>query len=436
MKTIAQISTAMQHILEEVAEQKERETGFVRRQGKLDGKSFVQAMVFGALGSPELSYTDLSQSAGTVGVRISPQGLEQRFTPAASQLMEAVLQAGVKQVMSGSATRIPILQRFAGVYVRDSSVIPLPLEWREAWPGVGSQAGGTAGLKLHVSLNFSSGELHGPVITNARTHDRWSPFQTESVPAGSLKMADLGFFDLDQFATDQAQEVYWLGRFKVGTVVLDLQGQRIDLVSRLQGVDQLDCPILLGAVQRIPCRLLAQRVPQEVVDQRRRRLREYATRKQVPLSAQSLALAQWTLLITNVPQEKLSLKEALTLYGVRWQIEMLFKLWKHHAKIDEWRSHNPHRILCEVYAKLIAVLILHWNFILAFWAFPARSLFKAAQVVQKFAPLLASSFGDTTLLQSTLQLIQNRLQSGCFLNTRSKKPDTYQLLLALDPFPS
>jgi len=436
MGTIAQISTAMKTILEEVANRKERETGFVQRKGKLNGKSFVQAMVFGALGKPELSYTELSQAAGSVGVMISPQGLEQRFSPAASQLMEAVLQAGVKQVISGSATRIAILQRFAGVYVRDSSVIVLPSVCQKQWPGVGSQAGGSSGLKLHVSLNYSSGEMHGPAITNARTHDHQSPFQAEKVPPGGLKIADLGFFDLDQFATDQAEEVYWLSRLKVSTVVLDLNGQRIDLPKRLQGVDRLDCPILLGNVQRIPCRLLVLRAPQEVVDQRRRRLHEYAVRKQVPVSARSLALAQWTLLVTNVPSKLLSLKEALILYRVRWQIELLFKLWKQHAKIDEWRTHNPDRILCEIYAKLIAVLILHWNLILSFWAFPARSLFKAAQLVQSFAPRLASSLLDPLLLQKSLQILQNRLQSGCLLKSRRNKPNTYQLLLALDPLPS
>jgi hypothetical protein len=115
---------------------------------------------------------------------------------------------------------------------------------------------------------------------------------------------------------------------------------------------------------------------------------------------------------------------------------LLFKLWKQHAKIDAWRSHNLDRILCEVYAKLIAVLILQWNFILAFWAFPAHSLFKAAKVVQRFAPLLAATLENLLLLQQSLQILQACLQAGCFLNPRRKKPNTYQLLLALDPLPA
>jgi hypothetical protein len=433
MGTIAQISTAMKYVLEEVAEKKGRETGFVKRKVKLDGKSFVQTMVFGVLGEPELSYTEMSQTAGKVGVTITPQGLEQRFTPAASELMKAVLSAAVGQAIEGSSTRIPILQRFAGVYVRDSSVISLPSVWEEQWPGVGSQQGGSAGLKLHVSLNYASGELQGPVITNARVHDRQSPFHAQEVPPGGLKMADLGFFDLDQFAIDQAAGVYWLSRYKTGTVVLNPEGQRIDLLHLLQGVDHLDLPIRLGNEHGLPCRLLAQRVPQEVADQRRRRLHQYAVRKQVAVSPLSLALADWTLLITNVPAEMLSLKEALILYGVRWQIELLFKLWKQHAKIDEWRSLNPDRILCEVYAKLIAVIILHWNLILSFWTLPERSLFKAAQLVQHFAPLFAASLANAECLQNCLQFLQSGLTSACRLNSRRKHPNTYQLLLALDP---
>lgn len=429
MGTIAQIQKAMQEILGQEAEKMGKETGFVQRKSKMNGKLFVQTMVYGVMGNPGISYTQLSQSAGMVGVAISAQGLEQRFTPEAAELMYRVLQQAVKQTMSGSPTQIAILQRFNGVYLRDSCVVSLPKELNKEWPGVGSQQGKSAGLKLHVSVNYNTGELQGPTLTNGRTHDRKSPYHEEIIPAGGLRIADLGFFDLEQFAKDQSEHVYWLSRYKVGTTVLDLKGQRIDLVKWLENVDQLDCPILLGKNRRIPCRLLAQRVPQEVADQRRRRLHEYAVRKQAHITKETLALAQWTLMITNVPQELLSLQEALILYKVRWQIELLFKLWKQYAKIDEWRSQNPYRILCELYAKLIAVLIMHWNFILSFWAIPARSLFKAVQIFQSFASSLAITFNDEPLFLRVLETIQRVLRSGCLLNSRRTKSNTYQSLL-------
>ena len=48
------------------------------------------------------------------------------------------------------------------------------------------------------------------------------------------------------------------------------------------------------------------------------------------------ATATWTIVVTNVPRELLNVEEAMLLARLRWQIELLFKLWKSHGGIDEW----------------------------------------------------------------------------------------------------
>jgi hypothetical protein len=221
------------------------------------------------------------------------------------------------------------------------------------------------------------------------------------------------------------------------TAVWETMGQRWDLLALLeaQRTDQVDLPIRLGATHRLPARLLAVRVPQEVADQRRRRLRAEARRKGRAVSAARLALAAWTLLVTNVPAEVLSLREALVLARTRWQIELLFKLWKSHGRVDKSRSTKPWRVLCEVYAKLLAMVVQHWLFLVSCWAYPDRSLPKAAQTVQKHALHLASAFGETPLLMRAIATIQRCLAAGCRMNRRKKAPNTYQLLLDLSDEP-
>ena len=137
--------------------------------------------------------------------------------------------------------------------------------------------------------------------------------------------------------------------------------------------------------------------------------------------------------MTNVPVELLSLDEALVLARVRWQIELLFKLWKQHGYIDEWRSKKPWAILCEVYAKLIAMVFQHWLLVISCWNYPDRSLVKAAQTVRTFTPLLTSALSGLSDLSATLERFQDILQHGCRINPRNKHPNTYQRLLALDP---
>jgi len=433
MNTITQIAQAMQAVMIQKADQLAQRLNLVKRKRKLEGGKFIHTLVFGFLANPEATYEDLSQMAATVGMNISPQGLEQRLTSTAAQFVQQVLMDTVEQVVSSRPAAVPILQRFQGVYLRDSSVIRLPEELAQIWSGVGDCNGPTAALKLQVEFNFNTGQLEGPVLQAGRTHDQKSPFQWRALPAGALRLADLGYFNLEQLAQDDHQGVYWLSRLKSGTVIYTAQGERLDFLAWLssQPQDCLDHPVLVGAKQQLPCRLLAVRVSQEVAEQRRRRLREYARKKQVALSQQALALTEWTLLITNVPVELLSLQEALILIRVRWQVELLFKLWKSHARVDEWRSANPWRILCELYAKLIGVVILHWTCLTSLWPRSNRSLFKAARLVQKFALALALTLPDPELLTKVLSNLQDSLAVTCRIDKRKKHPSTHQLLLSV-----
>ena len=71
------------------------------------------------------------------------------------------------------------------------------------------------------------------------------------------------------------------------------------------------------------------------------------------------------------------------------QIELLFKLWKSQGRVDKSKSQKPWRVLTELYAKLIGIVIQHWVILTALWKYPNRSLVKAAQTVRTFAVLVA-----------------------------------------------
>ncbi len=66
----------------------------------------------------------------------------------------------------------------------------------------------------------------------------------------------------------------------------------------------------------------------------------------------------WSIFITNVPENQISAEQILTIYRVRWQIELLFKVYKSHIRLDKLKG-KPYRVLCELYAKLCAILIFH-----------------------------------------------------------------------------
>jgi hypothetical protein len=435
MCTIPQVAQAMQTVLTTEANAAAKVTKFVQRESKMTGAMFTQTLVFGWLANPQSSLEELTQTAAALGVKISPQGLDQRFTKEAAACLYQVLSTAVAYVLAAEPVVVPLLQRFNGVYVQDSSVIVLPDALATEWAGCGGNTAGTAAaLKLQVRLDLNAGALNGPLLQDGRAQDRTTSLQTAPLPAGALRLADLGYFDLAVLAAFAAAGVHWLSRWRAGTAFYDETGQPLDLAQWLQ--TRADAEVVVeraiywGAAQQLPGRVVAARVPPAVAAERRRKLRAEGRKKGQTPSKARLALADWTIVVTNVPLSLATAVEILLLARVRWQIELLFKLWKSHGQIDEWRSTKPWRILCEVYGKLLAMVAQHWLFLVSNWAYPDRSLLKAAQTVRKHALHLASVFHCEEQLEAAIAVIQRCLSFGCRINKRKGQPHTYQLLLA------
>jgi hypothetical protein len=264
---------------------------------------------------------------------------------------------------------------------------------------------------------------------DGRAADQAAEFPGQ-LEAGARHIADLGSWRLDAFRTLTQQGIFWLSRLQVQTALYAPTGQRQDLLALLtaQPAATLDMAVTLGETQHLPARLLAVRVPQEVAATRRRRLREAARKQGRQASTTRLALAAWTLLVTTMPGDRLTLREALVLARVRWQIERLFQVWKSHGRVDESRSTKPWRMLCELDAKRLARLVPQWVCLVSCWASPNRRLVKAAQTVQKPARPLARTFGRLRRLIIALNTVQRCVAAGCRMTRRKKHPNTSQRL--------
>ena len=438
MSTIPQVSQAMQHLLTTAAQDADAKLHYSKRpdRAKFTAATLTQTLVLGFLAHPDARIEQLAHSAARVGVDVSPQAIDQRFTFATAALLQEIVTSSMQHLIDADGVAIPILQRFSGVRIHDSTTVVLPDSLAEQWRGCGgsSPVHTSAALKCGVQLDLLTGALCGLELADGRASDHRLGVQHAALPKGSLRLADLGFYDLGVLATLSAQEVYWLSKLEPTAVITDERGRSRSLLAFVQAlgvVDQWEGWLWVGKERQLRARLLVQRVPQEVADQRRRRIRKNARDKGVTPSAAALALADWTLLLTNIPAELLTLKEALVVAKVRWQIELLFKLWKSHGQLASWRTDKPARILCEVYAKLVALVIQHWALVLGCWQFPERSLVKAAQVVRDHAAELSCARARLDRLSEVVTTIQQVLRRTARMNTRKKHPNTYQLLLAL-----
>lgn len=434
MTMIDQVASALQETLTTTAYRLGRQSGFVQRETKLNGAVFTQTLVFTYMADPQATLEELTQTAASLGVVISVPGLDQRFTAAAADLLHQLLAAALTKLLAGQSWDLPVLSQFSHVFVEDGTLIRLPADLAERWLGCKSSNGQqTAVLKLLVRFDLLTGLLETLSLHPGHVHDSAAAAPSDSLPPGSLYLADLGFFCLERVAAIEQQQAFSVTRFKLGTCVWDAAGRRWDDVVELleqSGADVVDQPVELGAKRQVAGRLVAVRAPQEVVDQRRRRIREQARSNGRTATAARLAAAAWSIFFTTVPCERLPAEALLAVARVRWQIELLFKTWKSCGEIDQSRSKKPWRVLCDVYAKLLAMLIVHWIELTEGWGRPEHSMVKAVQLIRKYALNLALNIyaWDWQGLRHTLTTIARVLATTCRMTTRKGKPNTYQLL--------
>ena len=375
MSTIAQVSETMHTVLVPAAEAADAMVGVTQRADKavFTASPLTQTFVLGFLAHPNATRDQLHQTAARLGVDVSPQALDQRFNARTAALLLAVLTAALQQSVQRDQTPpLALLQRFTGVLIQDSTNIALPDELQEVWQGAGG-SGSVAVLKLGTQIDWRNGALTALDLVDGRTPDSRRPCQQQSIPAGSLRLADLGFFDLTVVPAIAAAQASFLSKLLPRTCIIDAHGRAWTLrefVRRRGDVRRWDDWVTVGRDTPVAARMLVERVPPEVADQRRRRIRQDVRRKGRTPSAATLELAAWTILITNVPEDQLSHDEALVLARVRWQLELLFKLWKSHGRIDQWRSAHPVRIVCELPAQLLAMVLQHWLLVVSCWQYP------------------------------------------------------------------
>ncbi len=105
---------------------------------------------------------------------------------------------------------------------------------------------------------------------------------------------------------------------------------------------------------------MCHKLTKEQSEGRRRKANILAKARGYKSSQRNQNLLDWSIFITNIPEHKVSIKHIATIYRTRWQIELLFKLYKSHFKIEFLKGKsNASRILCELYAKLYGIIIFH-----------------------------------------------------------------------------
>jgi hypothetical protein len=311
--------------------------------------------------------------------------------------------------------------------------VALPAGLADTFPGCGGATPdqGRAALKLYVRLELTTGGLDRLAFGPGTGGDLWAARQAPVLPPGALRLADRGFFDFGVFRRDDAAGVFYVSRVPAH-VRVNRPGEPPAKVARFLArldADDFDGPVALGG-GAYACRLVARRCPPDVARRRREKLLRDARHKGTTVSAGQLALCAWTVFVTNLPAAGYGFDVLRVLYRCRWLIECLFKRWKHWGRWGHSRGRDPDRFLCELYAKLIGLLVLNWAALLRGGPLAAASMVQTERRVRRAAERLRGALPVEHALVAVLDHLCDLLHRLPRRRRRRTRPSPRQLLFA------
>jgi hypothetical protein len=438
--SLAELQPALYDLFHGTADELARRAGFTRRARKLTGPAFAQALVFAFLGAPDATLDDFAElAADALGLEVTPQAFDRRFTPQAADFLHGLfLEAFNRSFDSLRPALLPVLRRFTAVFLRDATLVGLPPALADAFPGRGGRHaphGRAAAAKLVFEAEVTTGALTEVSLLAGRDNERAAAVAGKPLPEGALLLEDLGFFSGERLQAYADQGVYVLTRIPAWTAVFDEGGRRLDLVARLRRARGgcLELPVRILHGRRLRLRLLAVRLPEGEAEGRRRRVRQEAKQRGRAASQKKLDLCDWNVLVTNAPACLLGPEEACVVRRVRWQIELVFKVFKSEGKVDRARSRCPCRVLCELSAKLLAMVVQQWALLAAGYVMLRHSARRAARRVRKRAVRLLRALGRLEALGREVAGLAEVLHRRCRVVRRKAAPSTLDRLGALDP---
>ncbi|HSJ52121.1 MAG TPA: transposase [Anaerolineae bacterium] len=218
------------------------------------------------------------------------------------------------------------------------------------------QPGGTGDdWRLHLAYDFIAGRMAQVHVTDRFGGERLDRYTWQ---AGDVIVADNGYGYRRSVAVAVPQQADVIVRIHPATFPLETEAgtpfnvlrwlrQRGGPAREWQGWCRWEG-------RRYAVRLVAAQLEPAAAQRARRRRRRKAQKAGRTITAPTLAVAGWLLLITTLAAGTWATADVLYVYRARWQVEGVFKKMKQLLRLNQIRSQHPTSVEATVRALLVA----------------------------------------------------------------------------------
>lgn len=429
----------------EEIEQLARETNFVQRSSRISGVIFLELLVFNNENLKSLSLNDMTITLKQKhGVDVSKQSLQERFNSHALLFLKKFLENIIKDRIVIDSKLVE-MNDYNRILIKDSVCFQIDDSFSTYYPGSGG-SGSKASIRIQLEYDLLTGTINDLSINAFNDQDAKNSEETiELVEEGDLVIRDLAYMGLSVLKRIGEKQAFFICRLnpttkvyeKYGRDFVELQFAKLLKYMKKNNISLIEKNIYLGLSKKVNCRLVIGTLPQNVVDERIRKARENNKKKgRGEPSEEYKSRCHFNLFVTNTDPEQVPAKNVILFYKLRWQIELIFKIWKSLCGIEKVKKVSKYRLECYIYAKLIFIA-LGWKIV---WQ-TAKMLYsekkKALSYYKAFKTLLRNKLDE---FYSVLRSGKNEVMGFLFdfyqissrhhlLESRLNKPNSLEILL-------
>jgi len=351
---------------------------FIRRKGKLSAKSFLNLCTF--LGE-DLCSASLSSLCAKLEanekISISPQALSKRFNKESVNFLKSVFHEMLNVQNEVLRSHGSLLKNnFNRITVVDATSFKLDDKHQGDYKGSGVKSS----VKIQLQYDLLTGEfIHCDLKEGSYSDASYLETLQSTIQKHDLILKDLGYLKALDLKTIDEKEAFYISRTKIVTVLYKKEdvtgyGKKGNLVKRewylpinikelvepLAGGETIELDdIYIGNTtkNRTKFRLILTKLTEECKLKKEIRNKNSNDRYVTKVINKNKWWLGINCYMTNVPKEILSKEKIYEIYSLRWQVEIMFKIWKSLFKIHEVKKAGLERIQCFIYGRLIMLLL-------------------------------------------------------------------------------
>lgn len=352
-----------------------RDTGFITRKGKIDAGTFLSFNSFLNEDICEKSLATLSaRLLSHYNISISPQALNERFNDAAVEYMKEFF----TELMLKQNKIIDNKYKFKKIVITDSTIFSTSERFSSEFKGVSKIAKSSVKIQLQYDLlsgNFICCEPMSGSINDATYLNKME----KNIESGELRLADLGYYKVGYLNNIDKKNAFYISKIKSTTPIYKknptpqktkwgrilkyseyIKLDILDLIKPLAYGETIEVKdIYVGSKKELKTRLIITKLAEDDKIKRNLKQEKSLKRDKRKVNERNSAWTGLNAYITNISEDSLSKEQTHEIYSLRWQVEIMFKVWKSIFKITNTKNNKKikiQRFKCFLYGRLISIL--------------------------------------------------------------------------------